>query len=66
MAITVQQTRKIGGSLMIRIPKDIIAMEQIDEGERVEIEIRKLKRDCFGILPRLTSLTKKEKIDIHG
>ncbi|MBI2136366.1 AbrB/MazE/SpoVT family DNA-binding domain-containing protein [Candidatus Woesearchaeota archaeon] len=66
MAMTVQYARKVGGSLMVRIPKDIVEIEQIDEGETLQVEIRKLKKDCFGILSGLKPFTKTEKLDIHG
>jgi len=48
LAQTIQKTKKIGGSLMVRIPKEIVDLEAIHEGEAVHIEIKKLRKDWFG------------------
>jgi len=45
---------------MVRIPKEIVEMENIKEGEAVQIEVKKMKRDFFGITPGLSSFNKKE------
>ena len=65
MATIIQSTKKIGGSLMIRIPKDIVQLECLHAGERVEVDIRKLKKDWFGVLKGIGSLKKEEKLDLH-
>jgi len=65
MTTTVQYAKKIGGSIMVRIPKEIAEMEQIIPGEAVEVDIRKAKKDWFGALKGLKSLEKKDKLDVH-
>ena len=66
MATTVQYTKKVGGSLMVRIPKELAQIEQIEEGEAVQIEIHKVRKDWFGVLSGLKPMKKEEKLDIHG
>ena len=66
MTTTIQYVKKVGGSLMVRIPKEIARLEQIAENQPIEIDIHKLKKDCFGALQGLASMQKKEKLDIHG
>ena len=66
MAITVQRAKKVGGSLMIRIPKDLAEIEQIKPGEAVQLEVHKLRRDWFGALKGLSSMKKEEKLGLHG
>jgi len=65
MATTIQHVKKIGGSLMIRIPKDLVEIENIVSGELVQIEIQKVRKDWFGVFKGLTPLKKEEKLDIH-
>ena len=65
MTTTHQYARRVGGSLMVPIPKEIAELEHIIPGEVVEIEVRKIKKDYFGALPGLKPLKKSEKWDIH-
>ena len=64
MAETVQYVRKVGGSLMITIPKEIATLENVQSGEMVRVEIKKMPLDLFGAFPSLGSLKKEDKIDI--
>ena len=41
------KTRKIGGSIVVTIPSNIVQNEQIGENEFVELEIRKAKKNYF-------------------
>jgi hypothetical protein len=65
MTTTVQFAKKVGGSLMVRIPSEIAAFEQIHEGEAVEIAIHKIKKDWFGMFPRLKPFTKEDRFKSH-
>lgn len=65
MVSTLQYARKVGGSLMVSIPKEIIVLEKIAPGEIVEIDVRKVKKNWFGALKKLKPLKKEEKLDIH-
>lgn len=55
------QTKKIGGSIMVTIPKEIIREEAIQEGEMVIIEIKKPKKSFFGSLKGMSSFTKEDE-----
>jgi antitoxin component of MazEF toxin-antitoxin module len=50
MAETIQYAKKIGGSLMVRIPKGIVEIEHIQPGEAVKMDIQKVRKDWFGAL----------------
>lgn len=65
MTQTMQYARKVGGSLMVSIPKEIVEVEHISPGEIVEINITKIKKDWFGVFKGLKSLKKEEKICLH-
>ncbi len=45
----VTRARKIGGSIMVTIPKEIVKEEAIKEGQIVEIEIKRIIKSGFGI-----------------
>ena len=47
------KTKKIGGSIMVRIPKDVTETEGIEENQVVEIEVRRARISGFGLLKRL-------------
>ena len=57
---TIQKARKVGGSVMVRIPKEIVEMENIAEGEAVQIDIKKVRKDFFGISRGLKPYNKEE------
>jgi len=58
---TIARTRKIGGSLVVTIPSNIVREEQISENELVEIEVKKQRKDYFGALRGLGKFTKEDK-----
>ena len=65
MSRTIAKTRKIGGSIVVRIPKDVAEKEGIKENEFVEIEVKKAKGEWFGVFPTLKRFSRKEELDVH-
>lgn len=65
MTQVIQRTKKIGGSLMIRIPKEVVDIEHIHEGEPVQVEIQKIRKDWFGAFPSLKPFTKEDRMHSH-
>ena len=59
--ISLVKTRKIGGSLVVTIPIEIIKDENIEEGEVVEIKVKKRKIDYFGALRGIGSFKKEDR-----
>lgn len=62
---TISKTRKIGGSLMVRIPKDLVKTMPIRDGELVKIKVEKIKKDFFGALKGVGKFTKEDELDTH-
>lgn len=62
---TMARVKAIGGSLMVRIPKDLAKEEAIKEGELVEIEIEKIKKSGFGLLKGMRSFTEEDEMQAH-
>ena len=53
--------RKVGGSVMARIPKEVLDHESLHPGETVKLEVRKVKKSAFGTLKGMGSFTKRDK-----
>ena len=51
--------RKVGGSVMARIPKEVLEQESLHPGETVKLEIKKAKISGFGIFKGLKVTTKE-------
>ncbi|MGD9276464.1 MAG: hypothetical protein PVJ67_04805 [Candidatus Pacearchaeota archaeon] len=58
---TVSRTRKIGGSLVVTIPKEIVKEKCLGEGELVTFDVNKVKFDGFGALKGIGKFTRKER-----
>ncbi|MBI4895476.1 MAG: AbrB/MazE/SpoVT family DNA-binding domain-containing protein [Candidatus Aenigmarchaeota archaeon] len=43
------KTKKIGGSIMVRIPKEVIETESIHENELIKITVEKVRKSGFGM-----------------
>jgi antitoxin component of MazEF toxin-antitoxin module len=59
------KTRKVGGSLVVTIPKKVVESKKIKEGEIVEITIKKVRKDGFGILKGMKPFTAEDELDTH-
>ena len=55
------KTRKIGGSLVVTIPKAVVEGEGIVENQMVTIEVQKMRKSGFGISKGLASFSKEDK-----
>ena len=58
------KTRKIGGSIAIRIPKEIVEEENIGEGDFVAVDVRRAKRDWFGAFPKPRPFSREEELAV--
>ena len=59
MAFT--KTRKIGGSLVVTIPKVIVEQQGLLENLTVKIQVQRVKKSGFGICKGLPSFTKEDR-----
>lgn len=60
--LSLAKTRKIGGSLVVTIPREIVNDQNIEEGEIVEIKVRKRKKNHFGALRGIGSFTREDRM----
>jgi antitoxin component of MazEF toxin-antitoxin module len=63
--MSVARTRKVGGSLVITIPKKLAESKKIKEGELVEITVKKVKIDGFGAFKGMKPFTAEDELDTH-
>jgi antitoxin component of MazEF toxin-antitoxin module len=61
----IAKTRKVGGSLVVTLPKELVENEQIKEGEVVEIRVKKLRKNGFGILKGVGPFTAEDELTTH-
>ncbi len=59
-------TRKIGGSLVVTIPKEIVKEEGLQENEAIEVQVQRIRKSGFGLLRGMRSFTKKDEFDTHA
>jgi len=57
------RTRRIGGSLVVTIPKEIVKEESLRENELVGVKVKKVKRDFFGAFKGMGPFTKEDELD---
>lgn len=53
--------RKVGGSLMARIPKEVLEEESLHPGETIRLEVKKVKKSALGIAKGMRSFTKEDE-----
>jgi len=63
--MSVVKVRKVGGSLVVTVPKEIVESEGIREGEIVMIEVRKVKKSFFGAARGVGSFSAEDELTTH-
>ena len=59
------KTRKVGGSLVVTLPKELVEANKIKEGEIIEISVKKLRKDGFGVLKGVGPFTAQDELTTH-
>lgn len=62
----ITKLRKVGGSLIATVPKKIIDLEGLSEGQMIKIKIEKIRKSFFGAAKGIGSLTKEDKKWMEG
>ena len=50
MVKALAKARKVGGSIVVTLPKELVQTQKIKAGECVEITVKKCRINGFGIL----------------
>ena len=64
-SMSLTKTRKVGGSLVVTLPKELVESKKIKEGEIVEIIVKKIRKDGFGVFKSLTPFAAKDELTAH-
>ncbi len=63
--MALSKVRKVGGSLVVTIPKAVAEEEGIKAGETVNVEVRKVKRNYFGTARGVGPFTSEDEMKAH-
>jgi hypothetical protein len=59
------KTRKVGGSLVVTLPKELVESKKIKEGEIIEISVKKLRKEGFGLLKGVGPFIAEDELKTH-
>jgi hypothetical protein len=62
MAKYLTKTQKVGGSIMVTLPKKLVETQKIRENEYVEVTVKKCRKDGFGILKGMKPFSAKDEL----
>jgi antitoxin component of MazEF toxin-antitoxin module len=62
MARCLAKTRKVGGSIVITIPKELVQTQKIRENEFVEVTVKKCRKNGFGVLRGMAPFTVEDEL----
>jgi len=65
ISLALAKTRKVGGSLVVTLPKELVESKKIKEGEIVEITVTKVRKDGFGVLKGMKRFTAEDELTAH-
>jgi len=58
-------TRKVGGSLVVTLPKEIVELGDIHPKETIEITVSKTRPNFFGKCRGIGKFTENDRMDYH-
>ena len=50
---------------MVTLPKELVESKKVKEGEILEITVKKVKKDGFGVFKGMTSFTVEDELTAH-
>jgi antitoxin component of MazEF toxin-antitoxin module len=62
MVKALAKTRKVGGSIVVTLPKELVQAQKIRAGECVEITVKKCRINGFGIFKGMGSFTAEDEL----
>jgi antitoxin component of MazEF toxin-antitoxin module len=60
------KTRKVGGSLVVTLPKELVENQNIKAGEIVELIVKKCRKSGFGALKNMKQFTVEDELASHA
>lgn len=65
MVKALAKTRKVGGSIVVTLPKKLVQTQKIKAGEYVEITVKKCRVNGFGALEGMEPFTVDDELKAH-
>lgn len=62
MGSCLTKTRKVGGSIVVTLPKKLVETQKIKENEYVEVTVKKCRKSGFGALKGMAPFTVKDEL----
>ncbi len=62
MVKALAKTRKVGGSIVVTLPNELVQTQKIKENEFVEITVKKCRKDGFGIFKGMSPFTVEDEL----
>lgn len=59
---SITTARKVGGSLVVTIPAEVAKLQNINENDLLEIEVKKKRRNYFGALKGIGKFTEEDEL----
>jgi hypothetical protein len=56
------KARKVGGSLVVTLPKELVETQKIKENEFLEITVKKCRKNGFGVFKGMAPFTAKDEL----
>jgi len=63
--VSLVKARRVGGSLVVTLPKGVVESRQIREGEILEITVRKVRKDGFGVFRGMPPFAVEDELRVH-
>ena len=63
---SITKLRKVGGSIVATVPKQVIELEGLIPGRIVKINVEKIKKSFFGAAKGIGSFTKEDEHWMEG
>jgi len=63
--MSLTRVRKVGGSLVVTIPKEVAEAEGIKEGEIVQVTVKKTRKSWFGAARGVGPFTAEDELKAH-
>jgi len=63
--LALTRVRKVGGSLVVTIPREVVEEEGVKPGELVNVEIRKTRKSFFGAARGIGPFTVEDEMKDH-
>ena len=57
------RARRVGGSIVVTIPMEVVEIARIKEGETLKIEIDRPRSSYFGVLGGIGRISHEERMD---